>query len=120
MNRASVLVASAGILTGLQTSGSWSLLFAISVSFSAIAAVLGVLVLVPRLGGEVNIDQAEKDYWNNLDAEAIRNLTKYKLDILRVDESALKKRRTLLLLGFGALAASICFGSVHILLSAGR
>lgn len=117
-NRASALVASAGIITGLQSTSTLSLPFFLSILSAATAVILGVLVLLPRLGGELGIEQAETDYWNDRDTEAIRNLTKAKLDVLRADERALKRSRKLLLAGFISLAASICASAIHVIITA--
>lgn len=114
-NRASTLVASAGIITSLQSSSSFSIWFMLSICCGLIAAVVGVLVLIPRLGGELDIGQAENDFWNDRDTEAIRNLAQAKLAVLRTDEQALKSRRKLLLWGFILLALSICSSAVHIM-----
>lgn len=116
-NRASILIGSAGIFTAFQAPESGSIWFMASIVVSGAAAIIGVLALLPRLGGELDIRQMEWDYWNNRDTEAIRNLTAAKLSILRVDEEALKRKRSLLLVGFAALGLSICFGAVHVLIS---
>jgi hypothetical protein len=117
-NRASALVASAGIITGLQASTTLSVPFLFSIFCAGAAVILGVLVLIPRFGGELGIEQTETDYWNDRDTEAIRNLTKAKLGILRADELALKRRRKLILAGFIFLAASICASAVHVITTA--
>lgn len=114
-NRASTLVASAGIIASLQASEIWNIWFILGIFCSAAAGVLGVLVLVPRLGGELDVAQAERDNWNDRDTEAIRNLTNAKLSVLRSDEKALKKRRKLLLWGFALLAAATCSSVAHLM-----
>lgn len=118
MSRAAILVGSAGIFTALQSSDAWSLWFATSVASSGLAAILGVLVLFPRSGPELDIERAEKEFWNRSDTEAIRDLSASKLAFLRVDENALKRKGRLLRVGFVALGLSICLGAMHVLLSA--
>ncbi|MDJ0348922.1 hypothetical protein [Cryobacterium sp. PH29-G1] len=115
MTRASILVAAASILTGVQSLDQMSAWFLWSTIASAAAAILGVLVLLPRLGAEVDIDSAESDYWNELDTVALHGFMKDKLRVLKEDEHALIWRRWVLLVGFACLAISLLLAALHLL-----
>jgi hypothetical protein len=74
---------------------------------SAVAAILGVLVLVPRVGREMSILETEKNLWDQSDVEAIRGLTLAKTEILEQDERALFWRGRVVAAGFAALGLSL-------------
>jgi len=112
--RASILVASASILTGLQIRDDLSSWFYITVFMSAAAAALGVIVLLPRMGDEVSIASTETEYWGQPETVAIRNFMHHKLSILKKDEKSLRWRRLVLLLGFTLLALAILTAALNL------
>jgi hypothetical protein len=114
--RASILIASASIMTGLQIPEEdrpWQ--FAASLIAGAIAAIAGVLALLPRGGPEVSIELAEQTFWNLSRTQAQRNLTYWKLDTLKDQEKALKWRARLIVAGFAALAVALIFAALALL-----
>jgi hypothetical protein len=111
--RASILVAAASISTGLQA-GQQGLWFTIAIGLSALAAIGGVIVLLPRLGGQIPVEETEADLWDGDAASNRRNFMYQKLYIIRRDEQSLKWRRVVLLAGYGALAAALVFAVIHL------
>ena len=101
--RASILVAAAGLTSGVQLSAE----SALPALFTAMSALLGVALLVMRTASEVPISEAEARFWTDSPVVAIRNLMHWKLGVLRERERSLARRRRVLILGFGLLAASI-------------
>lgn len=102
--RASILVAAAGLTSGLQyTTASVPPMI-----LTAAAALLGVSLLMMRRSTEVPIVAAEAEFWNDSPTTARRNLMYWKLDVLKERESSLERRRPVLVTGFAVLAASIC------------
>lgn len=101
--RASILVAAAGLTSGVQLSAqsAWPAVL------TAVAALVGVMLLVMRTTSEVPIADAEKQFWTDTPVAAIRNLMHWKLGVLRERERSLSRRRWLLVSGFALLAASI-------------
>lgn len=106
--RAALLIASAGIANGVQVSQDPAdLLLLVALGTGALAALCGLVALLPRRGNDVRIAEAEITLWNASTSTAIRSLTYWKLDTLREQERALVKRSRLLFAGFGLLAVSI-------------
>lgn len=106
--RASILVASASIATGLQLArtddAGWYLVALIA---AALAALSGISVLLPRRGREVVLDDLEGLAWNETDSIASRRLLYSRLDILKKDKTALRWRAIVLQVGFGILFIGI-------------
>jgi hypothetical protein len=111
--RASILIAAASLSTALQVGqqGPW---FVAAVWLSVTSAILGALVLLPRLGDQLNIKQNEDDLWGQDPAEFSRDLMHQKLTLLRGDEKALYWRRYVLLAGYTALALSLAAAAIHL------
>lgn len=105
--KASILVASASLMTALQSAGVHSGLIGWAIALSAAAAVFGVAALVPRVGREPSLDSMEANFWNDGDVAAIRGMTVDKKLALKRDEQALFWRAGFVLLGFASLAASL-------------
>lgn len=101
--RAAVLVAAAGFTSGVQLSTDSSL----PALFTALSAIVGVMLLLMRTAPEVPIAEAEAQFWTAGPVTSIRNLMYWKLDILHERERSLLRRRRLLILGFTLLTASI-------------
>lgn len=114
--RASLLVGAASIVTGLQllpTSGlPWQ--YVVSVVAGVVAAVLGVIALVPRAAPEVPILTAERTFWNYSPTRAQWTLTHWKLLTLREQEKALKWRARIVVAGFAALTTAIIFAALAV------
>lgn len=111
--RASILIGSASIMTGLQLPNDnrpWQ--YVVSLAAGAIAAILGVLVLIPRHGTEVTIEEAEQTFWNLSESQGRRALMHWKLGTLKEQERALKSQAILIVIGFAALAASLVFAAL--------
>jgi hypothetical protein len=103
--RASILIAAAGLTSGLQTS---SVSFT-PASLAILAALIGVALLMMRTTTEIPILEAETRFWKNSPAVARRNLMHWKHDVLRERERSLVKRRRVLIAGFILLAGSISY-----------
>lgn len=101
--RASILVAAAGLTSGVQlsTQSAWPAVL------TAFAALVGVMLLLMRTASEVPIAEAEDQFWADTPVTAIRNLMHWKLGVLREREHSLSRRRWLLIAGFALLAVSI-------------
>lgn len=102
--RASILVAAAGLTSGLQ----YSTASLIPMILTTAAALIGVGLLLMRRATEVPIEAAEADFWSDPPTTARRNIMYWKLDVLKERESNLERRRPVLVTGFAVLAASIC------------
>ncbi len=118
--RASILVGAASIVTGLQlpeasASSAW---FLLAIAAAVLAVVLGVIVLLPGRGKEVQVLEAETEFWNSTDSRAIWTLSHWKLDALKAQEKRLKNRAVVLVVGFAALGASLSLSFVYLLNSA--
>lgn len=111
--RASILVAAAGLTSGLQTS---SVSFT-PASLAIVAALVGIALLMMRTATEIPILEAETRFWKNPPAVARRNLLHWKHDVLRERESSLVKRRRALIAGFILLAGSISYELVSSILT---
>lgn len=101
--RASLLVAAAGLTSGVQLSAE----SALPALVTALSAITGVLLLLMRTAPEVPVAEAEAQFWTNPPVVAVRNLMHWKLDVLRERERSLLRRRWVLILGFALLATSI-------------
>ena len=113
LSRASILIAAASLSTALQVGqqGPW---FLAAVWLSVTSALLGALVLLPRMGDQLNIKKNEDDLWG-LDPVAFsRDLMHQKWDLIREDEKALRWRRYVLLGGYAALALSLAAAAIHL------
>lgn len=111
--RASILIAAASLSTALQSGqqGPW---FLAAVWLSVVSAILGAVVLLPRLGSQLGVEQNEKNLWDQNPTEFIRDLMHQKLRILRRDEKAMLWRRYVLLAGYTALALSLAAAATHL------
>lgn len=111
--RGSILIAAASISSALQygQQGFW---FLAAVWLSVISAALGAVVLLPRLGSHLGIEENEGDLWGQNPTQAKRDLMYQKLRILRQDEKALLWRRRVLLAGYSALALSLAVTAIHL------
>jgi hypothetical protein len=110
--KASILVASASLVTALQDLDVRSTWIGVAIAASALAAVLGIVVLLPRVGEEVNIADTEENLWNEREVEAIRGLMIAKRAILEKDQKALWWRAAVIAAGFAALALSLVIAAL--------
>jgi hypothetical protein len=110
--KASILVASASLMTALQSAEVHGGRIGWAIALSAAAAVFGVVALIPRIGREGGLVSIEKDLWNEGDMAAIRAMTSRKNEILEQDERALFWRAGGVLLGFASLAASLVIAAI--------
>ena len=106
--RAAILIASASIATGLQVvrnaEAGWYLL---ALTATALAALAGVVVVLPRRGREVDPRDVENSAWNDTDTEVTRRLLYSRLAILDRDKSASRWRALVLVIGFAALLVGV-------------
>lgn len=103
--RAAILVAAAGLTSGLQV----TVLSIWPAAMTALSALIGVWLLMMRTSRELPIAEAEERFWNDPPVTARRNVMRWKLStVLMPREKALKRKRTALVAGFALLAASIC------------
>ncbi|MCS6588211.1 hypothetical protein [Curtobacterium flaccumfaciens] len=110
--KASILVASASLMTALQSAGLHGDLIGWAIGLSAAAAVFGVGVLVPRIGQEPGLVSMEDNFWDDGEVAAIRNMTADKNRVLEQDERALFWRAGVVMLGFASLAASLAIAAI--------
>lgn len=101
--RASILIAAAGVTSGLQTSDQ----SAVPAVLAILATLVGVCLLLMRTAAEVPIVEAEETFWAQSPMVARRNLMHWKNGVLLEREQSLRRRRIALVSGFGLLAASI-------------
>lgn len=101
--RASILIAAAGLTSGLQTSTD---LIAPAV-LTVAAALVGVGLLLMRTANEVPILEAEETFWQEPPVAAQRGLLHWKHGVLREREASLRRRRIVLIIGFALVAVSI-------------
>ena len=108
MTRASILIASAGVLMSVEaatlTTGKFEVA---SMCLAAVAVVLGAIVLVPRHGGENGIEDLQDELWNLKRDAATHRLLHRKLEILREDERLLKQRSLFAIYGFGTFVLAL-------------
>lgn len=112
--RAAVLVAAAGLTSGVQLSAE----AALPALFTALSAIAGVILLLMRTAPEVPIHDAEAQFWTDGPVTSIRNLMHWKLDVLKERERSLFRRRVILILGFALLVASISTDSAIAIITA--
>jgi len=113
--KASILVASASLVTALQSIGGHSPWVGVAIALAAVAAVLGIVVLLPRIGAELDLAATEENLWHETDMEAVRGLTLAKKGLLEKDERALWWRAILIAVGFTALALSLIAAALILL-----
>lgn len=102
--RASVLIAAAGVTSGLQVSST----VIIPAILAVLSALVGVGLLLMRTAKEVPILEAEETFWAQPPpVTARRNLMHWKHGVLLEREQSLHRRRAVLVVGFALLAASI-------------
>lgn len=101
--RASILIAAAGVTSGLQVSAQ----SVIPAVLAVIGALVGVSLMLMRTATEVPILEAEATFWAQSPMAARRNLVHWKNDVLAEREESLRRRRIVLVSGFALLAASI-------------
>lgn len=111
--RASVLVASASLLTTLQA-GAGDFGFSLTILLTVLAAAAGVGVLFMRSGEQLDIALTEQNLWSKAEGEARRELLYQKLYILRADEKLLRRRASILNTGFALLTASLVAAAFHL------
>jgi hypothetical protein len=106
--RAAILIASASIVTGLQltrpSEAGWYLLALIS---AGVAALGGVIVVLPRRGREVDLAGIENHAWNETDTVASRRLLYSRLEILARDKRSLFWRAIVLVVAFVILIVAL-------------
>jgi len=115
--RASLLVAASSIAAGLQATSldAWAVLAGLVAGTSA---VLGVVALWPRSGHLIDIEAIEHDTIAMSDYEALRYIAYGRLRIMRADESSLRRRASLVKIGFAFLAAAAVLTGLHLLFAA--
>ncbi|KJL32261.1 hypothetical protein [Microbacterium azadirachtae] len=101
--RASVLIAAAGVTSGLQVSSA----VVIPAVLAVLSALVGVGLLLMRTAKEVPILEAEETFWAQPPVTARRNILHWKNGVLLERERSLYRRRAVLVVGFALLAASI-------------
>lgn len=101
--RASILIAAAGLTSGLQMSSQ----LVIPSILTVLAALTGVWLLLMRTAHEVPILEAEETFWTQPAVVARRHLMHWKHGVLLEREHSLRRRRIVLVIGFVLLAGSI-------------
>lgn len=101
--RASILIAAAGLTSGLQLSSQ----LIVPAILTVVAALVGVGLLIMRTANEIPILEAEETFWTDAPAVAQRNILHWKHDVLREREKSLHRRRIVLIVGFALVAVSI-------------
>lgn len=101
--RASILVAAAGVTSGLQLSSQ----LIVPAILTVAAALVGVGLLVMRTADEIPILEAEKTFWTDAPVVAQRKMLHWKHGVLREREKSLHRRRVVLIVGFALVAVSI-------------
>lgn len=118
--RASILIAAAGVTSGLQVSADLGVPAILAVA----AALVGVSLMLMRTAEEVPILEAEETFWAQSPVTAKRNLMHWKNRVLLANERSLRKRRVVLVAGFALLASSISWqlviGIVNVLNGGGE
>jgi hypothetical protein len=108
--RAALLIASASIAASINAPArltfSW---YALALSSSVLAALLGIVVFLPRRSKELDLQGIEAEAWNLLDAEVLRSVLYSRIAVLVRDRKAIRRRARLLAVGFSALALSLVF-----------
>lgn len=113
--RAAILIGSASIAAGLQLAqGSPAGWYLVALIASGLAAVLGVVVILPRAGWEVDLEDLEIKSWQESDTEASRRMLWSRLATLRRDKRSLSWRAVLLSIGFGALTIALICSGLHL------
>jgi hypothetical protein len=106
--RAAILIASASIVTGLQlarpSDAAWYLLALIA---AGVAALGGVIVVLPRRGHEADLREIETLAWNETDTIASRRLLHTRLAILNRDKGSLFWRAIVLVAAFVILIVAL-------------
>lgn len=110
--RASILIASASLAAGLQLAqGAQAGWYLVALIASGLAAVLGVVVILPRSGWEVDLEDLETKSWHEAEVESTRRMLWTRIEVLRRDKRSLAWRAVVLTIGFSALAiALVCAG----------
>lgn len=118
--RASILIAAAGLTSGLQVSEQ----AVVPAILAVLSALVGVSLLLMRTADEIPILEAETTFWAQPPVVARRNLLHWKNGVLLEREQSLRHRRALLVSGFILLAASISsemvVGVIHVLSGGGE
>lgn len=118
--RASILIAAAGVTSGLQVSADLGVPAVLAVA----AALVGVSLMLMRTAEEVPILEAEETFWAQPPVTAKRNLMHWKHRVLLANERSLRRRRVVLVAGFALLASSISWqlatGIIHVLNGGGE
>lgn len=114
--RSSILVAAAGVVGGLQIAASHSRTwFELAAASAALAAIVGVVGMWPRTGPENDVGDLEAELWPMSKNMSAYTLMHRKLEILKLDEAALRRRRYWVVAGFTLLALSISLVSLQLL-----
>ena len=114
VNRATLLISSAAIASGIQLSGTPSIWQALAVVFTLAAASLAIPVILFRKEEEVSIDDLQEHLYNWSPMRMQLDVLNTKRAILKNDREALARRAAILRLGFLSLAFSIFFTGLQI------
>jgi hypothetical protein len=102
-------------VTGLQlirpADAGWYLLGLIA---AGLAAFGGVIVVLPRMGREVDLVDLETKSWNETDTMASRRLLHSRLAILARDKRSLIWRAIVLVIAFTILIAALVCASLQL------
>lgn len=103
-SRASVLIATASILVGISAiDARIDVWFIAACTFAVVAAICGIVVLIPRYGEEVPLRDFENQHWDESHIVARHALYRKKIDILAEIDSALVWRAWVVSAGFACL-----------------
>lgn len=117
VSRASLLIAAAGVSGSLLAPSDAtvaSVFSTVATIASLAAAAVAVAVLFMRLRAtEVDLEGALAQYWDDDPAEAIRNFTTYRMQVVRDDERALVRRTALLHSAFALFVVALAAAAAH-------
>ena len=115
-SRAVVLIGSASVTSALHITQKPTAAETVAVGAAMLAALLGILTLIPRSGREVNVTAMRDDLFTVSPGMTEMNLLNAKIRVLGEDEKALKLRSVAQIVGYLLLAAAIflvMYQSIH-------
>jgi hypothetical protein len=105
--RSSILIATSGVILGLNVTSSEIEIFIPSLMSATIASIFGLAAQFPKYGEEVGIENLEEQLLPLDEPTAVRVHAHRTIKILKGDESSLKRQATQVRLGYVFIAISI-------------
>ena len=113
--RAAILVAAAGLGSGLQATRLDSGWYVLAILFAALSAGLGIGAMRPRYGGEIKMPVLRNAVFSAPENVALLQLIDAKIEVHESDELRLTHMGEFLRWGFIALTTSIVFTLMAVL-----